>query len=370
MTWSIEDIERDWIVGTGSALAASPDSVVAAFDRTERVLGRDWIERSRVSPWNNVVRGLNPTLRIVNMGEKLAVLEDVTDSKRLLDRIRNSDVSAEAELTAIYLLRKHNPRVTVELFPKVGAREADFRAKGPDEKLWTYVEVTQLMPSEAHGQAIEIMHRIAAAIKPIRLTFALEVFLRRIPTETEIGEILAKIPEFCSRTGEQRSEISNALGFLSLNQSEPGQVVTHAHAGEENVSRLGVAEVISGPSEARRHISVRMAFSDERAKAMLDAEAAQLAKDAPGLIMAGVGGAVGAMKTWEPSLLRRFQPQMHTRVGGVCLWWGGILPTPKGEDQLFESKLIVNPHARLPLPEWISKTVAAIGDAFKRIGPA
>ncbi len=369
MTWRLEDIERDWIGPEVSAVAVSPDSVIAAFDCTERTLGREWIEKSRISV-GNIVRGVSPTLRVVNMGQKLAVLENVTGPERLLDRIRNGDLSAEGELTAIYLLRSRNPDVAVELYPKVGEREADFRVRTPDEQLWTYVEVTQLSQSEANDRAREIMERIAAAIKPIRLTFALGAFLRRIPTQPEIGEILAKVPEFCSRSGKQREELSNSLGFLSLNQSEPGEVVTHAHAGEESVSRLGMAHVITGPGEPRRHVSVRMAFSDDRAKSMLDTEAPQLAKDAPGLIMAGVGRATGAMKTWEPLLQRRFQPAMHTRVGGVCLWQGGLFTTPKGEDQLFETKLIVNPHARLLLPGWIGNVLAEIGDEFKRITSA
>ena len=163
--------------------------------------------------------------------------------------------------------------MAAELYPKVGEREADFRVRVPNEQLWTYVEVTQLRESEAHERAREIMERIVAVIKAIKQTFALEVFLRRIPTQPEIGEILAKVPELCSRSRQEREELSNSLGFLSLNQSEPGEVVTHAYAGEENVSRLGMARGITGPSEPRRHISVRMAFSDDRAKAMLDAEA-------------------------------------------------------------------------------------------------
>ena len=116
------------------------------------------------------------------------------------------------------------------------------------------------------------------------------------------------MPELCSRSGKQREELSNSLGFLSLNESEPGEVVTHAHAGEETVSRLGVARLITAPGEPRRHISVRMAFSDDRAKAMLHAEAPQLAKAAPGLIMAGVGSATGAMKTWEPFQTSKSRP--------------------------------------------------------------
>src|SRR5438132_14324861 len=116
----------------------------------------------------------------------------VTDPQRLLDRIRNGDLSAEGELTAIYLLRSRNPDVTVELYPKVGEREADFRVRTPDEQLWTYVEATQLSESEANDRAREIMELIAAAIKPIRLKFALEAFLRRIPTQPELVEDLRK----------------------------------------------------------------------------------------------------------------------------------------------------------------------------------
>src|SRR5207302_396093 len=124
----------------------------------------------------------------------------------------------------------------VELYPTVGEREADFRIRASHEQPWTYVEVTQLSESEAHDRASGIMRQIAGAITPIRLTFALEVFLRRIPTQAEVSEILAKVPEFCRRSGAQREELSNSLGFLSLNQSEPGQVVTFAHAGEETIS--------------------------------------------------------------------------------------------------------------------------------------
>jgi hypothetical protein len=63
MTWNLEEIERDWIYGKVSSLAASADSVVAAFDRTERALGRDWIEKSRISV-GTTVWGLAPTLGI------------------------------------------------------------------------------------------------------------------------------------------------------------------------------------------------------------------------------------------------------------------------------------------------------------------
>src|SRR5277367_3953871 len=107
MPWSLEDIERDWMTGKVSALSAPPDTVVASFDRAERALGREWVEKSRVIQ-GNIVRGSAPTLRVVRMGQMLTVLEDVASPEQLLNRIRNGDQSAEGELTALYLLRCRN----------------------------------------------------------------------------------------------------------------------------------------------------------------------------------------------------------------------------------------------------------------------
>jgi hypothetical protein len=53
-----------------------------------------------------------------------------------------------------------------------------------------------------------------------------------------------------------------------------------------------------------------------------------------------------------------------------CLWAGGLIVTSKGADQLFETKLIVNPHAKFPLSGWISKALAEIGNEFKKITQA
>lgn len=367
MAWTMLEIERDWILGSMSELAASPESAVEAFERTERLLGRGWIDKSRLGAGDSVISGTSPTLRVVNMGQKLSLIEDLAERERLLERIRGGDRSAEGELTAIYLLRRPNPKLAVELYPKVSNREADFRVKAPADDGWTYIEVTQLEESEAQDRAKEIMRRIAAAVKETESTFALEVLLRRVPTESEIGEILARVPVICGHLETAREELSESLGFLSLNQSEPGVVVIHEHPGEENISRLGIAHAVVGPGLHRRHLSVRMSFSDDRATAMLHDEAQQLPKDSPGLVMAGVGLATGAIKTWEPLLRSRFRPTMHTRVGGVFLWNGATVATPKGMDQLFHTQLIVNPHAALPLPNWIVDTLSEIGDEFKRI---
>jgi hypothetical protein len=67
MAWTIEEIEREWL--GGSSLAASPQEIIAAFERCELVLGRDWIEARYRG------KGAVPTLAVVRTGQWLASLE-------------------------------------------------------------------------------------------------------------------------------------------------------------------------------------------------------------------------------------------------------------------------------------------------------
>ena len=61
MTWTIEEIEKDW--QTGHRIAVSRENMREAFERCERVLGRDWIDARRASE-----AGIGPTLAVVRMG--------------------------------------------------------------------------------------------------------------------------------------------------------------------------------------------------------------------------------------------------------------------------------------------------------------
>ncbi len=88
-------------MGGVTALALNPDEIVAAFVRVEDLLGRGWIDGCRVSG-GSVVRGSAPTLRVVSMGQRLAVLDGITGTAELIEHIQRGDDAAEAELTAIF----------------------------------------------------------------------------------------------------------------------------------------------------------------------------------------------------------------------------------------------------------------------------
>jgi hypothetical protein len=282
--WTWEEISTDWLLG--NQLALPPEEIVAAFSQAEQVLGRDWIEASRIHS-GVPVRGISPTLHVVTTGQILASLNGLSGSKELIEKLRTEDQSAFAEATAIHLIRSGEPTAIVEVAPtaKVGERirKPDFRLRRNGES-WTYVEVTQPDVAKSQMRAQLILNRLADLVQPIKKRFSLEVFLRREPTDDELNDLADLVPEFCLLEGDQSKDLPG-LAIFSLNASAPGLVVPQDHPGEPNIPRIGFAKGVYGQDEPHRHISVRMAYADDRAEDFLRKEAKQLPADAPGLIM-------------------------------------------------------------------------------------
>ncbi len=364
MTWNWEEISTTWL--RESEIAIPQETVVAAFDRAEALLGRGWIESSRLHG-GLVTWGAVPTLRVVWMGQRLASLDGAARAEELLERLRQNDASAESELTAIHLIRDGRADLDLELAPPTAVglriRHPDFRIR--QAGVWTYVEVTRADVSEARARAEDILHRLIQVIHGIKRSFSLEVFLRREPSDSEIGHLAERLPTFCLQDGVQREDMPS-LAILSLNYSQPGMIVPLEHPGEKGGLILGGARGIGGGAEPPRHIAVRMPFEDTRAEAFLTQEAKQLPTDAPGLVMIDLAGALGGFESWDPLLRRRFQPKVHTRVGGVCLFMTAQYLTDSGSVYLTETKLLINPHAALPLPSWATDALTQAGTELKK----
>ncbi len=358
MTWTHEAIELEWL--RDGRIAVRPETIVEAFNRAEQVLGRDWIESSRTVS-RVVSYGSLPTLRVVTMGQHLAALDGVVGADRIIDRLRRGDNSAEAELASVHLIRFRHPAVEAELYPRVSVgaseKEPDLRVRMDDEH-WTYVEVAQPDFSEDYARAQAILERLAALVREMRRLFALEIFLRREPTDAEVELLMARVPFFCERQSASRDDLPDNLGMLLLSDSPPGQVILQDHPGEDDRPRVGMATIVSGANEPPRHIAIRMAFADERAEEFMTREAKQLPTDSPGVVMIETNRAPGGFKSWEPLVRRRLQPTQHTRVSTVCLFSSGLTATEGGEAWLPETKLIANPHARFQLPRWLTDALA------------
>jgi hypothetical protein len=354
MTYAWQEIERDWLGGSGG-LARTPEEVTSAFNEVASRFGRDWVEASRTR--NGVaIRGSSPTLYIVTLARLLRAVDALPNSAALIEKVRQGSPDARAELIAICILRSENREAVVEIEPEVtvGAhkRKPDFRARVPAQP-WTYVEVTNPSTSDAQADVQQGLQRITGLVNTCSGSFALEVFLKREPTAVELDQIADTIRREHQTAGQSVVELPSGLGILYWNQQPPGALVLDDH-GEPYTPRLSGASVIAG-ADQHRHIAVRWPFTDTRAETFIRHEARQLPTDAPGLIMIYTSGNVGAMKAWRALIERRLQPTLHTRVSAVCMFSSGQLQTEQGEDWRIECKLVPNPHARLPLPAWIAE---------------
>jgi hypothetical protein len=113
-----------------------------------------------------------------------------------------------------------------------------------------------------------------------------------------------------------------------------------------------------------RVVSAKIPFADTRAEAFLKKEARQLPKNGPGLIMiAGISSA-NELEVWKPLIERRLRSSIHTRVSGVCLFEGGMVPVGNLYSWQIQAHMVSNPHAKTPLPDWINTVIASADEPF------
>src|SRR5262245_39153604 len=150
MTWTIEDIERDWL--NGEPLGAATEEVLAAFETAEAVRGAEWVRSTTFLPGGARQWGFSALIPILALARKVSSLRNAVGVDDLLRRLRNNDAAAESELSAIHLLRSSKPETELESAPvtAVGNRQRrpDFGIRVPADS-WTQVEVTALHQSAA-----------------------------------------------------------------------------------------------------------------------------------------------------------------------------------------------------------------------------
>jgi hypothetical protein len=355
MPWTIDKIEQE-LLGAEIGSVVFPESdVVAAVNRAERMLGEVWIEAQTRNQ-----QGLAAAMRIIGMGLRLETLDPLPGNIELIHKLRKQDASAEAELTAIHLLGSKSQDVEVELFPPVGNRIADFRVRSGSEE-WTTVEVGQAAESAEHKHLNQILKRLTAAFRSLDNPFALEVILQREPTDTEFARLVESLPRFCIEGEFKTARLNDELGILLLNHVPVGQMPYSSVPGLDDVPYIGRSVFF----RRDQVVTAKIAFTDDRAERMLREQSAQLPKGKRGLIMIAGPSSESELSVWRPLILRRFQPGIHTRIGGVCLFDGGMVPSGTKTGWEIQAHLILNPHAASPLPPWIEETVTAADDDFE-----
>jgi len=359
VAWTWERIKSEWL--GESRVAFPPEDVVGAFDRVEALVGREWMLAGKGGSMGSLT-----VLPVVSMGQMLASLQGAANIEGLVRKLRQHNPSAHAELLAIHLLARGRSDTAIEVEPEVAVggrpKVPDFRVSAGGTQ-WTYVEVTRPDISQANKEANGVMADLAELVREIEDDFALEVYLRHTPTPEELGQIRARLPEFCRQSGPQRESIGD-LGFLLLNRDPPGVMVVRDHPGEHAGPMVAVMRAITGGG-GQRHIAVRLAFADERAALFIGTESGQLPQDAPGILMVHDSNLPGGRTAWEPIVVGEFQPALNTRVSALCMFGSAFELSDTGETWRPDAKLILNPHACHPLPQWIVDQLSQFGSGHR-----
>ena len=352
MQWSIADVEDKLLNGRVATIALPDATILDAINRVEQELGSDWITARSSS------HGLAPTMDIVGTGLRLACLGGVIKADELIGQIRRNEPSADAELTAIYLFRSYAPTASVELYPEVGTRRADFRVRRNSE-VWTTVEVTQALTSKEEERIRVILRQITDALREMDVQFVLEIQFCRVPSAAELEILCPRLPEFCRLTGQQNARLLDGLGYLFRDETDIGRLRFHEIPELADTPMTGLAMFQGGgPGGGPHHqVAVRIPFSDTRAERFLKDESKQLPKEGPGLVMIAGPSSRNELRVWDQLIQRRFQPSMHTRVSGVCLFAGGMAPVGAQYDWTLRAHLIGNAHATAALPAWMRAAV-------------
>ena len=356
MAWTWDVIQKDWLLG--GSIGVPPDEIVAAFNTAGRLLGDDWVDQHRKKP-NGIVAGALPTLEVVQIGKSLAVVGGCEGVSQLLQRLKSGDRAAFSELKAIYLCSagidaeiEIEPYLQVEMRTRMSERKPDFRIRAP-RSTWVYVEVAAPDVSEARQEAERVMQELASIFSMVPDNTALDLFLRRDPTQAEVELLKADMVRY-AQSAVACDYDEPGLAIISVNMSHPSFMEPRDFGDELYTPRLGLArsEGKAG-SPATKRVSVRYPYSDERAKEFLKQEAKQLSREEPGLIMLSLNQAPGAFKIWNPLLHRCLQPNQRTRVSGICLFQSGIETTNAGQNCVFHTSVIENQHALHSLPTWL-----------------
>jgi hypothetical protein len=371
MAWTWKQIEQDWLAG--GRVATEPSAVVEAFERVEAVLGRDWIEQSRVHPLvvprgsppqTTVVRGSDPVLTVVQMGGLLASLEGIPAVDTLMKKLRRGERAATAEATAIHLLRQHPSDSVVELEPTVPVagrsdRKGDFRVRRNGDP-WTYVEVSATDRNATEREVLRLLERLGEPVHSMSGSFALELFFRSLPGEDEVEAILGRVRDLDGRADSFSEELPEGLGTFVYDPTGDPTDVSPRVLNEPYRPGLGRAAVVHREGEVRS-ISVRLPYADNRGRKKLGKESLQLPRNDPGLVMIDTAGAPGSRHSWEPAI--RGDLHNHTRVSAVCLFrWASMPRDDLAEFVSVTGRLIVNPSARRTLPSWITERLSALAE--------
>jgi hypothetical protein len=344
------EIEERWLLGNATPMSAQQWET--AFRWCAEKFGREWLQPTHPG---TLVTDAYAIAAIWDAGVRAESLlgADLVIGK-LGTSISDVDWGALAELRAAAHFASCGARVILEqdIHLEASGRKPDMHIQLPVDCF--HVEVTC---PEMGQEFLRLMELLRSTIESIAIDHRhAQVYFYKEPTLAE----RATVRQFLNGGLEPpfRRHI-DGVAEIFLDQPTDESLSTFPPAVNEPGPLLAAMSAQVSAGVLTRRTTVKLPFSDTRARMFIHNEAQQLPKGGPGIIILDVSRPVGKLEFWADAVRAYLaSTTAHTRVSAVLVWKAGYTAT--GVE--LHKELIVNPRAASPLSVDTQRVSAAFGD--------
>jgi hypothetical protein len=340
------EIEEQWLLGNTTPMSAQQWET--AFRWCTEKFGREWLQRT------HPVRSVTDAYVVAgSRAESLRGADLVI--RKLGRRISDVDLPTLAELCAAVHFASQGGRVVFEqdLHLEGSRRKPDMYIQLPVGSF--HIEVTC---PERGREYLRLMELVRSTVESITIDNRhAQVYFYKEPTLAERETVVRQFLHVEDEPPFRRHVDGVAEIFLDQPADESLSTFPPA-VNEPSPLLVGISFRLSEGVLTRR-TTVKLPFSNARARDFIKDEAQQLPRGGPGIILLDVSRVVGRLEFWADAVRAYLtNTTAHTRVSAVLVWKASYTATgvePRKE-------LVVNPRAASPLSADTQRVIAAFGD--------
>ncbi len=344
------EIEEQWLLGNATPMSAQQWET--AFRWCEEKFGREWLQLThpgRFVPDAYVVAA------VWDAGSRAGSLRGADTLIRKLGRgIADVDWPTLAELCAAVYFASQGGRVVFEQEIRLegSRRKPDMHIQLPMGSF--HVEVTC---PERGREYLRLMELVRSTVDSITIDNRhAQVYFYKEPTPA--GREIVRQSFHAEEEPPFRRHV-DGVAEIFLDKPAHESISTFPTAVNEPGPLLAAMSFQLSEGVLTRRTTVKLPFSDARARDFIKDEAQQLPKGGPGVIILDITRPVGKLEFWADAVRAYLAgTTAHTRVSAVLVWKAGYTAT--GVE--LRKELIVNPRAVSPLSADTQRVIAAFGD--------
>lgn len=281
---------------------------IEALNGLAKLTGIDWFEQKGIKNSQSPFY----VYEAIQIWEDWSAIKDISRANSIAKRLRYDLNSAASEIFVGSRLVKGG--LNVEIEPDLDEKKPDFRFRIDDQ--WIYLETTLRAVSqvlENSNKLLQAASSLVAQIVPGR--HGMLAFLKPIT--------LNEMPQINQWLNTVKDKAEAQLDGTAYYYSDP-QMDSVIGGNDPLIKRVSKPRLFSTyfSSDGRAVITkgtACMQVFDSQAQEVLENEAKQLSKSAPGVICVDLSGVIGGLREWKPLIERRLQPNINTRISAVIL---------------------------------------------------